>query len=136
MERRIKFRAWSNKEKVMIDWFTMMQTAFNQNCKTSLLYHIFMNVADLDDIGYRLMQYTGLEDKNGKEIYEGDILIEYNGRVNGKLFMEKPYIVEYTINKGYPLCMPFWDDNGNSLMDSNHYCEVIGNIYENPEIKF
>lgn len=73
-----------------------------------------------------LMQSTGLKDKNGQEIFEGDILGTKDGLLNG--------VVEYRSNLG------MWT---NSLISYNNFerlCnvagnrEIIGNIYENPEL--
>jgi hypothetical protein len=70
---------------------------------------------DLAAYGDRLMQFTGLKDKNGKEIYEGDILQQ--GLVSGGVTKN---VVEWQVNK-------FSDS---VLLTS----EIIGNIYENPEL--
>lgn len=65
-----------------------------------------------------ISQFTGLHDKNGKEIYEGDIVTDGVGK----------YKIIYDLKlAGYqPYCI-FRDEPEN-------YCEVIGNIYENPEL--
>ena len=66
----------------------------------------------------KIEQFTGLHDKNGKEIYEGDIVTDGVGK----------YKIVYDLKlAGYqPYCI-FRDDPEN-------YCEVIGNIYENPDL--
>ena len=66
----------------------------------------------------KIEQFTGLHDKNGKEIYEGDIVTDGVGK----------YKIVYDLKlAGYqPYCI-FRDEPEN-------YCEVIGNIYENPDL--
>ena len=66
----------------------------------------------------KIEQFTGLHDKNGKEIYEGDIVTDGVGK----------YKIIYDLKlAGYqPYCI-FRDETEN-------YCEVIGNIYENPDL--
>ena len=76
-------------------------------------------------------QYTGLKDKNGKEIYEGDIVFfftEHFDKATGGFDGEDEH--NATVE---------WFDNGFAFMDKAPYdpnieCEVIGNIHENPEL--
>lgn len=72
-----------------------------------------------------LMQYTGLKDENGVEIYEGDIVKSQNG--TGGLIYK--HIVEW--NNFYKRFDPMGTDE--SCFNRESY-EVIGNIYENPEL--
>ena len=74
--------------------------------------------------GFPVMQFTGLKGKNGKEIYEGDILEH-----NGDRWVVKPII---PINRFYG---SYGTPNGNDWMSmSDVDYEVIGNIYENPKL--
>ena len=71
---------------------------------------------------FDVMQYTGLKDKNGQEIYEGDILVEYGNEIDY-------WTVEYSYGKFCGIC----DDICEDLYELSDL-EVIGNIYDNPEL--
>lgn len=79
---------------------------------------------------FKRCQFTGLFDKQGVEIYEGDILAGVNGSVNGRDWKWGNYEVKYKNgNHNAPI------DWGNfENFDSTHWFEVVGNIYENPEL--
>mgnify|MGYP001233689767 FL=1 len=74
-----------------------------------------------------LMQYTGLKDKNGKEIYEGDIIRESDGD-GGYIYAKVVYYKDGFMGKekGFEPEYP--------ISDFKNETEVIGNIYENPEL--
>ena len=118
--REIKFRAWDGKR--------MFHESF---CEYLNGYGCLFQQFEKPEA---LMQYTGLKDKNGKEIYEGDIVkgITCKGdgveKLLGKMFFdeaEAEYCIEQN-NDYFPVCSIHVTDK-NSL-------EVIGNIYENPEL--
>ncbi len=149
--REIKFRAWDKIMKTMK--YPEPYENGEGHCPDSLKGKVNPAVLIDEDGGgksrisdvlmadiYIPMQYTGLKDKNGKEIYEGDIL--------GAKF--HPQWVERIPWKGDPdaICEVFWDLCGLRLKafgkkdsrypdmhDINYKeTEVIGNIYENPEL--
>ena len=74
-----------------------------------------------------LMQSTGLKDKNGKEIFEGDILYGYAGED----FWE---IVEFDTEEGKWIRKDIWYNSKLGLSENNEFMEIVGNIYENPEL--
>ena len=128
--RDIKVRAWDNVHKKMI-------TVENYEC-TEIIdedefyktpFELFlMALKWMQKKDYILMQYTGLKDKNGKEIYEGDVVIA--------LFYEEKEPFKYTIewvNAGFRLCK---EPHSGYPLDIHglHDIEIIGNIYENPEL--
>ena len=75
----------------------------------------------------KIMQYTGLKDKNNKEIYEGDILSNGNN--------EKPYKVIFENGSFRAEFEEDFEEYSFDLIDVvAQGCEVVGNIYENPEL--
>jgi len=128
--REIKFRAWDKERKEMInfehdgvDYYTL---SFHE-CSGESHYSIEFNNSE-DEPQYfsrerfELMQCTGLKDKNGKEIYEEDIL-QWCDTTN---VMNK-WIVKVT-KGGWN---PFIDD---MTTDKSFRYEIIGNIYNNSEL--
>ena len=129
--REIKFRAWYKTTQTMyqvadIEW-TYRHEVSGVRCAGVPDYFPEKEV--------RLMQYTGLHDKNGKEIYEGDILRYHNFYLEPKDL----FIVEwvdfscsfYLFRQNYILShLPYEHLHSRN---KDHY-EVIGNIYENPKL--
>jgi uncharacterized phage protein (TIGR01671 family) len=127
--RDIRFRAWNVITKTMIDLKKITPLALNMDTDG-----LFIPFSD----GLLLMQYTGLKDKNGKEIYEGDILSP--GYTEDELFVvvfddTKARFAEKRVSKKYPTHAGFIMDG--SFLRTNmlsQKVEIIGNIYENPEL--
>lgn len=110
MSRVIKFRAWCEERK---EWI------YGDFSEPNRLWADNHYGGDLE----HLCQFTGLLDKNGKEIYEGDILIGSHG--SKEVIWDKEELAFWF--KGTN-----WYD-GNQLAIGAEYMAVIGNIYENPE---
>jgi uncharacterized phage protein (TIGR01671 family) len=125
--RPIKFRAWNGKR---------MSKPFELKDAIVAVYtvgHGYRTIPFEDEI---FMQFTGLLDKNGKEIYEGDVVIW--GHAGGDWFLEKP--IRRAIVKFDPdICFDsqvgrFEFGNFAYRNDTQKCMEVIGNIWENPEL--
>lgn len=115
--REIKFRLWHDSAKLMLFVGDDHGTSHPLDC---CKYY-------MEGQGSHLMQYTGLKDKNGVEIYEGDVIDDL---VVGKGVVE--YVKKYAgfrINYKNGRCKWFYD----FLASEMRVLEVIGNIYENPE---
>jgi len=129
--REIKFRAWNQEYEAMhyqceVDeffWFdvdvTNLSLVYNEQYFETGSGYAEEQWRQVEQVTAVFMQYTGLKDKNGKEIYEGDILAtDFAGNtING--------VMEYKVTKtgaGWASFLPL-----------DQY-EVIGNIYESPEL--
>jgi uncharacterized phage protein (TIGR01671 family) len=130
--REIKFRAWFSKKNEMVLQVGVFPT--HRNAPTySISSDGVMVRPDAPDI--ILMQYTSLKDKNGKEIYEGDIVKKY-----GLLSQDDPAygFYEPTYTMVYmESCAGFGLQLHNPkeiLVPTYLELEIIGNIYENPEL--
>lgn len=110
-----KYRAWDKETKTMNG---MAEIYRNRN------QEIELHPRDENII---LMQSTGLKDKNGKEIFEGDIV----------LVLDSPYTVFYDNERGSYRLKPHddrWNVDYMSNFSHGGNFEVVGNIYENPEL--
>ena len=145
MNREIKFRAWNKLDKKMItDWLSC-GPELNSN---------FRNPVD-----WVYMQFTGLLDKNGREIFEGDVVrkghyryglnatnemigvVTYQVKSSGCRYVLEPYRIGPSIKDGCTGCPTEIEPdleyyNSRTEPDGNQadLIEVIGNIFENPEL--
>ncbi len=95
--------------------------------------HFQTPLSNADACNLESQQFTGLTDKNNKEIYEGDILkSEYNGE-HSVIFRDGTFCIKH-VNEadGSRGCCKPW--RGGNLSEQCNSEEVIGNIYETPEL--
>lgn len=122
MKRIISFRAWVEDEQQMQP---VQEIDFNQN----IIGYFGINDQPIENCV--LMQFTGLRDKYGKEIYEGDILrvegIDNEARVTEVVFDGGCFYCQHTPTE-------FKETVAFHLMFSDNRAIVVGNIYENPEL--
>lgn len=127
----IKFRAWLKEDKKMVNVETMDFTDKSiQYLKKSEINNAYiLRRESFDDV--ELMQYTGLKDKNGTEIYENDIVkfIVLDGYGEHADQFECIDKVEYYISE-FKLQQIGLRLSEESIIE----IEIIGNVYENPEL--
>ena len=142
--REIKFRAWDRIRMYNVEKLVIGDVSYPDEVEG-------YNIWGEDKSSMILMQYTGLKDKNGKEIYEGDIVLypttesEYVDVGVGNV-----KVAEQQINNFYPIEF-FEGEFGMNVKQDDEtlykgwqslkeikscvdYIEIIGNIYENPEL--
>jgi uncharacterized phage protein (TIGR01671 family) len=110
MSRVIKFRAWSDIDKTM--------------CDNGFVKHRLSALLSIKN--YHVMQFTGLHDKNGAEIYEGDIVQDHIGAG-----VVEWHSAAFKVNYRDGWAKWFYDYTLKGELES---IEVIGNIYQNPEL--
>lgn len=123
MNREIKFRAWIGMLEKMAEDFQFC-ASFEEDGS--------LNIAPTVEV----MQYSGLKDKNGKEIYEGDIIEAFpimkldDTKIKGTVVFNEVMARWIVVDTVY-------GDTEHLFEITKHPCkeaEIIGNIYENPEL--
>lgn len=126
--RELKFRAWDMADQDY--WEPKGMVYFDLlNIPEFIAYTFCPKNSDRFVRRFKIMQFTGLYDKNGREIYEGDIIIQFYDEYDRQ-------VVKYDVDRAgfYPFA------SGDGCGCCEHYtwwpdsCVVIGNIYQNPEL--
>lgn len=126
MNRIIKFRVWDKtKEKMRYPETYYHEAKALWISLDGIVVEALENEVYYNDekFGGILMQYTGLKDKNGKEIYEGDVVKNIYGGIGEILFDDQKHF-RYEVAYGNEI----WG------LETTEKLEVIGNIYKNPEL--
>lgn len=117
--RKIKFRAFNEVSKFMLDWTDFKGYEIEQMLIVGTDYRIF------NDDEFISLEYSGLEDSKGVEIYEGDVV---------KIESDDPYYVTVHFING---SFMFWDSLSESgvfpfLVEEEYV--VVGNVYQHPHL--
>ena len=141
--RELKFRAWNKRDKKMehLDYLNVSKAEFAGNWKVALPEGLFDvatvkgNMLMFKDI--IILQYTGLQDRNGVDIYEGDVVTQYE--IPSKAYDKKQQVFFH----GGMFCVGVPGDlEGPLYFETNtiyrkkrvNLIEVVGNIYENEDL--
>lgn len=130
----LRFRAWDKIHKTMYEVDDIMSIDFGESeiCVKTLFFEQ-TNRYDFDDIV--LMQSTGLKDKNGKEIFEGDVITD--GHTTGDI-KNHPTLGFYMVDDNG--IERFFSDNSTiedfeeDVETAARILEIIGNVHTNPEL--
>lgn len=138
MERKIKFRAWDKEENRML-YSEKTHYDVDFRCDENGCLKCYINYSYCDSFGDEydnwevldnIMQYTGLKDKNGKEIYEGDV-VEYKD-FSGGIYPFKKQPKARGIIKIDNLLTGIYLKGMGIFKESK--VEIIGNIHGDPEL--
>ena len=128
-----KFRVWLKKKKKMVATDDIVNISFEDEeiCVQTLYFEEgLISERDLDYYEFdeiEFMQSTGLKDKNGKEIFEGDIL-KNNKYITSVFYENGAYCVKFRRTTNTTVTM-----NVISFI-KKYKTRIVGNIYENPEL--
>lgn len=123
--RDFKFRLWNYRKKGFENPYSFALKCNTSGENTQILesYHLFAPFTEKCFDNFSIQQYTGLKDKNNKEIYEGDIC-----KCRGLGTIETVIVKDI---RQIPVQVSAWPT---IYGKENGECEVIGNIYQNPEL--
>jgi len=142
---RFKFRAWDKTHRDMyekVEGVAFYRYDIKDESKKEKFCGVTVTLRNgcpqfIPEEDLILMQSTGLHDKNGKEIFEGDIVHE-DGIGNAEIvFMDKAWLDrEYSEPDIIPAFLMKWHDESSScsFIKKGTQVEIIGNIHENPEL--
>lgn len=132
--REIKFRAWGCQRRPQDEFKMFYQKDFN--------IEKFLRTIRNKCLGWELLQFTGIKDKKGKDVYEGDIIYDpFDGRVSYIVFEKgefksssKVTYVEKVKGKFKVVGNEIGYYPSDFLESVKDFYWIIGNIYENPEL--
>lgn len=135
MSKKIKFRAWNKEERCMI---YNVQDTYDYRCgNNGALAESFKEVLE-DTDRYDVMQFIGQPDNYNKDIYEGDIVRQYADSDEYGTDLYFRYLIRWNNND---MCFEGVSITNKGIDNNDTYCgsdlcdlEIIGNMYENPEL--
>ena len=134
--REIKFRAWNKKREAMAFVSAMFLNNLEYHEAVEIHYPFNHKIEKTQEIvnlsEVELMQYTGLKDCKGREIYEGDI-IKIDDYIGGDDETDSVNLLEVRFVFGKFIADLPGQFGNLDLTEINKTCEVVGNIYQNPE---